>query len=53
MYCLGITALELAFNTTPFTDWPPLKVEFVILGVMLKSTLSYSIIIGPASQDGI
>ncbi|TPX44622.1 hypothetical protein SeMB42_g02198 [Synchytrium endobioticum] len=26
IYCLGITGLELAFNTTPFTDWPPLKV---------------------------
>ncbi|TPX37032.1 hypothetical protein SmJEL517_g00826 [Synchytrium microbalum] len=26
IYGLGITALELAFNTTPFTDWPPLKV---------------------------
>ncbi|KAH9253032.1 hypothetical protein BASA81_009037 [Batrachochytrium salamandrivorans] len=26
VYSLGITALELAFNKTPFDDWPPLKV---------------------------
>ncbi|TPX61350.1 hypothetical protein PhCBS80983_g01182 [Powellomyces hirtus] len=26
IYSLGITALELAFNKTPFDDWPPLKV---------------------------
>ncbi|KAJ3019050.1 hypothetical protein HKX48_002402 [Thoreauomyces humboldtii] len=26
IYSFGITALELAFNRTPFDDWPPLKV---------------------------
>ncbi|KAI8821857.1 kinase-like domain-containing protein [Fimicolochytrium jonesii] len=26
IYSIGITALELAFNRTPFDDWPPLKV---------------------------
>ncbi|KAI9197478.1 kinase-like domain-containing protein [Polychytrium aggregatum] len=26
IYSLGITALELAFNQTPFDDWPPMKV---------------------------
>ncbi|KAJ8325610.1 hypothetical protein O5D80_005814 [Batrachochytrium dendrobatidis] len=26
VYSLGITALELAYNKTPFDDWPPLKV---------------------------
>jgi serine/threonine protein kinase len=26
LYSLGITALELAFNQTPFDGWPPLKV---------------------------
>lgn len=26
IYSIGITALELAFNQTPFDDWPPLKV---------------------------
>jgi serine/threonine protein kinase len=26
IYSLGITAMELAFNRTPFDDWPPLKV---------------------------
>lgn len=25
IYSLGITTLELAFNQTPFDDWPPLK----------------------------
>eukprot|EP00842_Homolaphlyctis_polyrhiza_P002858 jgi/Hompol1/3573/HPOL_003292-RA len=25
IYALGITAIELAFNATPFDDWPPLK----------------------------
>ena len=26
IYSLGITAMELAYNKTPFDDWPPLKV---------------------------
>jgi serine/threonine protein kinase len=26
IYSLGITALELAFNQTPFDGWPPLKI---------------------------
>ncbi|KAJ3224428.1 hypothetical protein HK099_008448 [Clydaea vesicula] len=26
IYSLGITALELAFNKTPFDNWPPLKI---------------------------
>jgi serine/threonine protein kinase len=26
IYSLGITALELAFNQTPFDNWPPLKI---------------------------
>ncbi|KNC96523.1 STE/STE20/FRAY protein kinase [Spizellomyces punctatus DAOM BR117] len=26
IYSFGITALELAFNRTPFDDWPPLKI---------------------------
>ncbi len=26
LYAFGITAIEMAFNTTPFDDYPPLKV---------------------------
>ena len=26
IYSLGITAMELAYNQTPFDEWPPLKV---------------------------
>lgn len=26
IYSLGITAMELVYNKTPFDDWPPMKV---------------------------
>jgi serine/threonine protein kinase len=33
IYSFGITAMELAFNKTPFDEWPPLKVSLENLSV--------------------
>ncbi|KAJ3147523.1 hypothetical protein HDU89_005346 [Geranomyces variabilis] len=45
IYSLGITAMELAYNKTPFDDWPPLKVllsklEFPCPAILSEKVLS-------------
>ncbi|KAJ3185245.1 hypothetical protein HDU85_001295 [Gaertneriomyces sp. JEL0708] len=45
IYSFGITALELAFNKTPFDDWPPLKVllsklEYECPAIISKKAMS-------------
>lgn len=46
IYSIGITALELAFNRTPFDDWPPLKV-----GCLDRVSHSFGELTGFTSSD--